>query len=102
MALTAQGLAAELGVTQDRATELLGVVTALVNRYAPDAPEAVQDEAALRAAGYLNEQPGAAITSESTGDEATRYAAGNVSALRHSGAMALLSPWKARLAGVIG
>ena len=38
MALTAQGLAAELGVTQDRATALLAAVTALVERYAPDAP----------------------------------------------------------------
>ena len=102
MALTAQTLAAALGVPQDRATALLAAMTALVNRYAPDAPEAVRDEAALRVAGYLNEQPGAAVTSESVGDVATRYAAGNVSALRHSGAMALLSPWKVRRAGVIG
>ena len=100
--VTATALAEALGVNQALADRLLPVVVALVEQYAPGAPEAVQNEAAIRAAGWLAEQPAAAVTSESTDEIATRYAANNVSCLRHSGAAALLSPWKVRRAGVIG
>ena len=102
MALTAQTLAAELGVTQDRATELLGVVTELVNAYAASAPEAVRAEATLRAAGWLAEAPSGGQRSEEQGDIRTTYTPAATGALRHSGAMGLLSPWKQRRGGVIG
>ena len=55
-----------------------------------------------RTAGYLAEQPAAALYSEQIGDVQRRYAATHVSALRHSGSMALLSPWKQRRAGAVG
>ncbi len=102
MALTAQTLAAGLSVPQDRATTLLATVTALVERYAPDAPEAVRDEAALRAAGWLYSAPANGIRRRSVGPLDASYSPNNHAALRHSGAMALLSPWKQRRAGVIG
>lgn len=73
------------------AARLLAVATALVVRYAPDAPDAIANEAVIRCAGWLHEQPGAAIRSESIGDVSTSYAPTHTSALRHSGAMALLS-----------
>ena len=101
MAISPADLAVELGVTQARAERLLMVVTALVERYAPDAPEKVKDEAAIRSAGYLVEQPSASVRSESTGDLRTSFAATHVSALRHSGGMSLLTPWKIRRGGVI-
>ena len=100
--VTATALAQALGVNQALADRLLPVAVALVEKYAPGAPSAIQDEAAVRCAGWLAEQPAAAVTSEATGDIATRYAINNVSALRHSGAMALLSGWKVRRGGVIG
>ncbi len=101
VSLTAAQLEAALGVETELATRLLGVATELVKRYAPDAPDTVQNEAVIRTAGYLHEQPGAAIRSESAGDISTSYAATHLSALRHSGGMSLLSPWKQRRAGVI-
>ena len=75
---------------------------ALVERYAAGAPQPVKNEATIRAAGWMAQQPAAAVRSEAEGDISTGYAATHLSALRHSGAMALLSPWKVRHAGAIG
>ena len=86
----------------DVAVRLLPVVTLLVERYAPDADGDVQNEAAIRCAGWLAEQPMAARMSGKVGDMEAAYATASVSALRHSGAMALLSPWKVRRGGAIG
>ena len=99
--LTASELAEAVGVDSATATRLLAVASALVTRYAPLAPGAVSNEAVIRAAGWLAEQPSAAITSESEGDIRTSYAPTMQSALRHSGGMALLSTWKLRRAGAI-
>ena len=51
--LTAAALAAEIGATEERATRLLAVATEAVTRYAPNAPEALANEATIRFAGYL-------------------------------------------------
>ena len=99
--LTAAELAQAVGVDSTTATRLLAVATELVNRYAADTPSAIANEAAIRAAGWLAEQPAAAITGETEGDIRTSYAPTMLSALRHSGAMGLLSPWKIRRAGAI-
>ena len=71
-------------------TRLLAVGTAHVERYAPGAPEPVQDEAVARVAGYLFDQPNAG--------RGVAYA----SALRNSGAASLLLPWRVHRAGSIG
>ena len=55
--LTVETLAAELGIPDDEITtrgeRLLAVATETVERYAPVAPETVQNEAVIRFAGYL-------------------------------------------------
>ena len=99
--ITFTTLARLIGVDVDDAARLLAVSTELVNRYAPAAPDSVGNEAVIRTAGYLSEQPGAAIRSERTGNIETSFASTHLSALRHSGGMALLSPWKIRRAGAI-
>ena len=100
--ITVSALATALRVNSTEATRLLAVSTALTDRYAPDVPEAIANEAAIRCAGWLKEQPHAAVRSETIGDISTAFAPSMQSALRHSGAMALLSPWKIRRAGAIG
>ena len=95
----ALGLATELHA--DTAMRLLPVVAALVDRYAPGAPDAISNEAAVRCAGWLAEQPGASVRGETMGDISTSWAPTMHSALRHSGAMALLTAWKVRRAGAI-
>ena len=100
--MTAAELAAVIGTDATRAGHILAAAWALVARYAPAAPEAMLREAVIRTSGWLAEQPAAAVRSESVGDISTSYAPTHTGALRHSSAMALLSPWKVRRAGAIG
>ena len=97
-------LKASLGADLDdaRVKALGSAAAALVERYAAGAPQAIKDEATIRTAGYLAEQPAPALYAEQEGDVSKRHATTHVSAIRHSGAMALLSPWKVRRAGAIG
>ncbi len=100
--LDAAALTAAIDTTEDHAQRLLPVAEALVERYGADAPAAVRQEAAIRTAGYLAERPawGPGGDSETIGPmvKSRDYAADALSALRHSGAMSLLSPWKVRRA----
>ena len=100
--LTATQLAAAIKQPQDTAERLLPVVAELVENYAEHAPESVQNESAIRCAGYLAQQPSDARRSTTVGGVSSSWAATHTSALRHSGAMSLLSPWKVRRAGAIG
>ena len=91
-----------IGVTAESALDRLGsTAAALVEAFAPGAPQPVKNEAVIRTSGWLAEQPTAAVRSESVGAISSSYAPTHMSALRHSGAMALLSPWKVRRAGAI-
>ena len=67
---------------------LLGVGQAIVSLNAPLAPEAVADEAVIRVAAYLYDQP--------TAPQGDRYA----NAWRSSGAGALVARWVVERAGV--
>ena len=72
------------------ADRLLAVVTALVEGEAPDAPSAIQNEASIRAAAWLFQ------SQVSIGQMSTENRTHASSAVRASGARALLSPWIAR------
>ena len=87
----------------DARVQALGAAAAaLVENYAPAAPEALRCEATIRTAGYLCEQPSGAVRSNREGEIGTDYAPTHLSALRHSGAMALLSSFKPRAGGLTG
>ena len=103
MAVTigAPELAEAVGIPEALATRILPTVTALVERFAPDAPVAIQNEAAIRTAGWLSESPASGARREDIGDISTTFSPAATGALRSSGAMALLSTWKERRAGVI-
>ena len=101
--LTVMELAGTLPSIKDaEAQRLLAVATVLVEKYAPDAPDAVQNEAVIRTSGYLHGQPKDAVRAMSVGSISADFAPSRQAALRHSGAMSLLSPWKIRRAGAIG
>ena len=89
-------------INDDRLEAVGATAAALVERYAANAPQAVKNEAVTRTAGYLMEQPMPALRESTTGPISYAFAPSHVSALRHSGAMALLSPWKVRRGGAIG
>ena len=83
------------------ATRLHAVATAVVERYAPGAPEELRDEGLLRVAGYLfADEPAAKVLRRlglSGGDLDIEIRSPG-SALRLSGAAALLSPYRVRRA----
>ena len=84
-----------------RVNAIGAAAAALVGRHAPGAPGEIKDEAVVRCAGWLADQPMASVRDETTGDISTSYNTASLSALRHSGAMALLAPWRIYRAGVI-
>ena len=86
----------------DATVQRIGATAAvLVERYAPAAPDPVKDEAVIRCSGWLLDAPATGIRSDSAGPFTTNHTPSMFSALRHSGAMALLTTWKVRRAGVI-
>ena len=95
-------LAAALMLDAATASRLLAVATALVEQYGATAPEAIENEAVIRTSGYLHGQPKDAVRAASAGSLSVDHAPSRQAALRHSGAMALLSPFKVRRAGVVG
>ena len=95
-------LGAALGEDDDTVTARVGAAaSALVERFAPDAPASVKCEAVIRCAGWLREAPAAGVRMESAGEISTSFTPSATGGLRASGAMALLSPWKVRRAGAI-
>ena len=103
LAAATDALAAALGENDEATVRRLGsTAAALVERYAPAAPQSIRNEATIRCSGWLGAQPSAAIRDEKVGELAISYNPASMSALRHSGAAAILSPWKIRRAGRIG
>lgn len=96
-----EGLSSPLGIPRAYWERLLAVVTASVDRAAPDAPEAVANEAAIRVAGWLFQRTNRGVIAQS-GDVQYRAGGGALSALRASGALALLAPWRPKRAGIVG
>ena len=88
-------------LTNDRAAALGEAASALVERFAPDAPQAVRNEATLRVAAHiLHREPkpiqGITLTSGFRLDLRERFFAPN--AMTNSGARSLLMPWRLRRA----
>ena len=103
MAVTvdAAALAAATGLPAATAERLLPVVTEMIERYAPDAPETVQNEAAIRVSGWLADSPASGLYEAEVGGRGFRLARPTLTgALRSSGAMALLRPYKPVGAGL--
>ena len=92
-------LAAAVGASESVACRLGPVVSELVERFAAGAPAAVKSESVIRAVGWLHgNRPGLRKVNVSNID--IEFSGGQ-SALRNSGAMSLLSPFKIRRAGAI-
>ena len=82
-----------------RLDRMLAVATEVVERYAPNAPEVIQNEAAIRFIGYLAQADYGTIRSESVGERSVEYHLNHAPAFRNCGAEMLLSPYKVRRAG---
>ena len=75
----------------------------MVQRYAPSAPQAIRDEAAIRLAGWLAGASYDNITSEtSVGPDTIQYQVGSQNLMIRTGAGSLLTRWRVRRGGAIG
>lgn len=88
-------------MTDAQATDLLTLVAALVENYAVDAPEAVQNEAALRAAGWWWNSPEGPLAKEDAGPLSSTWALSRLNPIHHSGASMILSPFRTNTMGVV-
>ena len=97
--ITSAELATAIDETDAIAARLLAVASAVVAQYAPDVPVALANEGVIRVAAHLaNQSSGAEREVKITEHLSVAYRAPG-SALRLSGASALLSPWRKRTAG---
>ena len=101
MALTADQLAAESGATLERASRVLPVAVRTVEDYAPGAPPALKDEAAIRFGGYLLGSDFGGMAAETMGPMSREYVVNHATAFRNSGAAMLLTRYRVRRAGAI-
>ena len=101
LAAAIRELGRALGADDDVTARLGATAAALVQRYAPDAPKPITCESVKWCAGWLREASAYGARMESEGDISTSFTPSMTGALRASGAMALLSPWKIRRAGVL-
>ncbi|MYI06798.1 MAG: hypothetical protein F4059_05645 [Gemmatimonadetes bacterium] len=92
------------GLPDARVDAIGGAASALVERYAPDAPAAVKNEAVIRTAAWLHARMPRTLHTATIGpmrmDVRERHYSPD--ALRNSGARALLSPWRLRRALPVG
>lgn len=89
--------------SDDAANALGEAASALVEDYAPSAPQAVKDEAVIRLAGWLAGSSFDNVTSETSVASATvQYQPGSQNLMIRSGAGSLLTRWRVRRAGAIG
>ena len=101
--LTDAELASALAVNDALALRLLPVSVALVERFAPAAPEAVQNEAVVRFVGWLLQAPSDGRTTDRDDTYMVRWAAHGQRGFLLSGAQDLPRPWhvQSERAGVI-
>ena len=82
----------------DIVTRRLGAATsAVIERFAPNAPQVLRDEAVIRFAGYLlgsETREFGVIRSDSVGPLSSSYITDHAAAFRRSGAQGLLAPWR--------
>ena len=87
-------------LTDDRAAALGEAASAVVERFAPDAPGAIKNEAVIRVAGWMHSRRPNPLQAISTGELRMDFRERFYSpdAMRNSGARALLTPWRIRRA----
>ena len=84
--------------------EVASMASALVEEYAPGAPQSCRDEAVLRLVSHLAQTHDglSVVKREQVGPRDVEYITNYSSAFRNCGAAALLTRWKIRRGGVIG
>ena len=85
----------------DRARRWLIMATPIIERYAPEAPQVLQNEALVRFVAYMVESGTGAVMEKTVGPVTVKYITNHSAMFRNSGAASLLTPYKKRRAGAI-
>ena len=109
MAVTAQALAEEAisplptAADLERAARVLSVAVQMVDDYAPNAPDALKDEAVIRFGGYILGSDYGGVRTDEIGPQRTEYTTNHAAAFRNCGASMLLTRHvvRARLANAM-
>lgn len=86
---------------------MIDSATAVVERYAPNAPESVKDEAVIRILGYQADAPRSTERTLSSAGKRKEIVRTEFQTIKmsnvfwHSGASSLLSPWREHRAGIL-
>ena len=88
-----------VGGRKDDLPRLVQAAAARVLRYAPDAPDEIHNEAAIRLVGYLAQSDYGSITEEAEGPMSRSFVVNHADAFRRCGAAGLLAPWRTHRAG---
>ena len=92
----------EMNVYDQAATRLGSMAAELVERYAPDAPDGVKLEAAIRCIGWWTQSAAFPVSSRSFGEAGSvDYALSRLNPILHSGASMILSPFRTNTMGVV-
>ena len=93
-------IAGGASLTDDRAAALGETASELIERFAPDAPQAVRNEATIRVAGWLHAREPKPMQGITVGGMRLDFRERHYSpdAMRNSGARTLLQPWRVRRA----
>ena len=98
--VVAQDLIDAVDLSATEAARLAPVVSAMVDKYAPDAPLVLRREAAIRVAGWLADSPVSSLRSTTVGPVSFDFAPSQRGAMLHSGAKSILYSYRMKTAGV--
>ena len=91
------------GALDDAVVQRLGAVaSALVENYAPSAPQVLRDEGVIRTFGWLLDSPASNLRSTTIGPVAHDFAPSQRGALLHSGSKSMLYAYRRKTAGLAG
>ena len=101
LAAATAALGEAIGEVDEATVQRLGAVaSAMVEDYAPSAPQILRDECCIRVAGRILETSPASIRRDDVGEVSTSFAPSLTGVLLHSGCKSLLYPFRAKRAGV--
>ena len=83
------------------ATRLSRMGGALVEKYAPEAPDEIKLEAAMRCLGWWTQSAAFPVSSQKLGETSVDFALSRLNPILHSGASMILSPFRTNTMGVV-
>ncbi len=89
----------EADLPDARLDQMAETASAIIQDYAPGAPDPIRSESLFRLVGYIWGSDFGGVASETLGPSTLNYTTNHADFARRSGALGLLSRWRIRRAG---